>query len=203
MEAPLIYEPWGCRSVCTVDLSTRKVHKLFDWSVVRTNGYYGCLELSPDHKRLLTNPQNGEWGPTADVYVCDQDGTHVRVVWQDPDWPDRNQGTSDRCLVWLVGDRFVWCRDARPGNRVSDMAIVTCRLGETNFQALTPWKGFNYPLAGSPDGKRLLFTTEDTPGGGNLELWTMNLDGTDRRKLVERKFACDRCPAARWVKRPH
>jgi Tol biopolymer transport system component len=83
------------------------------------------------------------------------------------------------------------------------MAIVTCRLGETNFQALTPWKGFNYPLAGSPDGKRLLFTTEDTPGGGNLELWTMNLDGTDRRKLVERKFACDRCPAARWVKRPH
>jgi Tol biopolymer transport system component len=196
----LIYEPPDLRSVWALDLHTRRTRKLFDWRAVTTNGYAGSLELSPDRKHILSNPQKGHWGPTADVFVCDLDGRNVRTVWEDPDWPNWTNGTTDTCLVWLAGDRFAWCRHARLGNRVPDMAIVTCYLGETNFQALTPWIGYNFPLAGSPDGRRILFLTEDVPGGGNLELWTMNVDGTDRRKVLERKFGCDSGITARWVR---
>ncbi|HRZ36679.1 MAG TPA: protein kinase [Candidatus Paceibacterota bacterium] len=182
-------------------IDTRNQRKLFDWASVTPNGFSGSIALSPDRTRLLCNPQNGAWAPTMDVFICDLDGQNVQVVWEDDDRLDRNAGTADESLVWLSTNRVAWCRHARPGNRVPDMAIVACELGQTNLQALTGWHGFNYPLAASPDGRRLLFVTEDTPGGGNLELWTMAADGTDRRQVADHKFSCDLWMTARWVRR--
>ena len=197
----ILYQPLDHLSLWSVSTETRQTRKLFDWTAITPRGHAGVPQVAPDRKRLLSNPQNGRLAPTADVFVFDLDGKKVQVVWEDPEVPgEPESGTADHQLVWLGNDRVAWCRHARSGNRVSDMAIVTCRLGETNFQALTPWKGFNYPLATSPDGRRLLFATEDSPGLGNLELWTMNLDGTERRKLLERKFGTDFGVVARWLK---
>ncbi len=198
----ILYQTADMRALWAIDLDTRKQRKLFDWASITPNGFSGSIALSPDRTRLLCNPQNGAWAPTMDVFTCDLDGQNVQVVWEDDDHGDRNAGTADESLVWLDTNRVAWCRHARPGNRVPDMAIVTCGLGQTNLQALTGWHGFNYPLAASPDGRRLLFVTEDTPGGGNLELWTMTTDGTDRRKVANHKFSCDLWITARWVQRP-
>ncbi len=198
----ILFQPPDMRAVWAIDLDTGKQRKLFDWASVTPNGFSGNLAVSPDRTRLLCNPQNGAWAPTMDVFICDLDGQNVQVVWEDDDRADRNAGTADESLVWLGTNRVAWCRHARPGNRVPDMAIVACELGQTNLQALTGWHGFNYPLAASPDGRRLLFVTEDTPGGGNLELWTMSADGTDRCQVADHKFSCDVWMTARWVQRP-
>ena len=212
-EHTVLYQSPDLVGLWAVDIDSRRTRKLFDWSNIGTNYLVGGGILSPDRKHLLIIPQSLVfnpakqkfvlWAPTMDIFVCDPDGRNVRAVWADVEGIAKpEKATTDHRPIWLGDSRVAWCRHARPGNRVADMAIVTCRLGETNFQALTPWKGYNYPLAGSPDGKRLLFTTEDTPGGGMLELWTMNVDGSDRRKLVNRKFGCDGGLVARWIRRP-
>jgi hypothetical protein len=200
----LIYQPLDHLCLWAVDLETRQSRKLFDWSAITARGHAGESRVSPDRKRLLCNPQNGWRAHTADVFVCDLDGKNARTVWEDAENPDdRDSGTADHHLVWLDNDRVAWCRHARPGNRVPDMAIVTWRVGDTNFQAVTGWKGYNYPLAVSPDGQRLLYVTEDVPGVGQPELWTMNLDGTGKTNLPGllkgRKFGGDFGLSARWV----
>ena len=197
----VLYQPLDHLSLWAVDIETRQTRKLFDWTAITPRGHAGESQISPDRKRLLCNPQNGARAHTSDVFVCDLDGKNVRVVWEDAEDPnDRDSGRADQDLVWLDNERVAWCRHTRPGNRVPDMAIVTCRIGDTNLQALTVWKGYNYPLAVSPDGRRLLFATEDSPGLGNLELWTMNADGTDRRKVLNKKFGTDFGITARWVR---
>ncbi len=134
---------------------------------------------SSDRKLLMVNPQNGELGHRTDVYTCDLEGQNVRAIWEDQEDPDR------------------------PGNRVADMAIVRCTLGDTNLQALTLRRGYNYPVAASPDGNRILFHTEDEPGLGRGELWVMNRDGTERRKMMDRKLDAGFGVTACWFRRSH
>jgi serine/threonine protein kinase len=201
----VIYQPTDHLSLWAVDVETRQARKLFDWSAITPRGHAGEPRASPDRKRLLCNPQNGARAPKADVFICDLDGRNARVVWEDAEDPaNPESGTSDHHLLWLNNDAVAWCRHASPSNRVPDMAIVTCRVGDTNLQALTGWKGYNYPLAVSPDGRRLLYVTEDNPGLGQAELWTMNLDGTGKTNvpglLKGRKFSTDFGIAARWVR---
>ena len=202
----LIYQPLDHLSLWAVNLHTRQSRKLFDWSALTPRGHAGDPRVSPDGRRLLCNPQNGARGPTADVFICDLEGKDVRVVWEDPeDSGDLNSGIADHLSVWLDNDRVAWCRHARPGNRVPDTAMVTSRIGDTHPRALTGWQGYNYPLAVSPDGRRLLYVTEDVPGIGRAELWTMNVDGTGATNLpgllAGRKFGAPFGLSARWVKR--
>jgi hypothetical protein len=209
----VLYQTRDLLSVRTVDIHTLQDKEAFRWDAITTRGCAGSIQLTLDRKRLLVNPQNlvlkrgtGEYvhySPTMDLYACDQNGKNVQVIWEDAgDSEDEKLATTDCHPVWLGTNRVVWCRHAIADNRVQDMAIVTCRLGETNFTALTGWRGYSYPLSGSPDGQRILYVTEDAPGGGNLELWTMKADGTGRQRVLNRKFGCDLQINARWVKRP-
>jgi hypothetical protein len=105
----------------------------------------------------------------------------VRVVWEDKD-----DNTGDTAPVWLPGDRIVWSRPARPGPGVYDWALVTRRLGETNYQALTDWKGCKWLQTVSPDGRRLVFSKHATPESTG-ELWIMDADGRNQRPFSELK----------------
>ena len=44
-----------------------------------------------------------------------------------------------------------------------DSALVACRLGETNYQVLTDWKGGKGLQAVSPDGRQIVFSRQATP----------------------------------------
>jgi serine/threonine protein kinase len=192
-------------SLWSVNINTKQTYKLFDWSALTPRGHSSEPRISPDGRHLLCNPQNGARAHTADVFVCNLDGSNKRVVWEDVENPaDPDSGVADHCLLWLDNERVAWCRHAREGNRVPDMAIVTCRIGDTNLHPLTGWKGYNYPVAVSPDGKRLLYVTEDFPGLGQPELWIMNLDGTGATNLPGvlkgRKFSLGFGVTARWIR---
>jgi serine/threonine protein kinase len=185
-ENHLVYMTTGGRNVHDLNLETGRRQQLFDFQEITPDGFCGELVLSPDRTRFVTNPQNGVKSWTQDVYVCDLHGGNVQVVWKDAD-----NGTEDQRLLWLKGDRLVWCRKARPGTNVTDMAIVTCRLGETNFQALTDWIGRKVPLVGSPDGQRILYVRAASSPERSYEIWIMNVDGTQPRRFLDRTFPPD------------
>jgi Tol biopolymer transport system component len=180
----ILYHHEDLWSVWAIDVRTGARRKCFDWSVITPNGFSGHLELSPDRTRLLSNPQNGAFSPTQDLFICDLDGGKVRSVWEDP-----ANDVEDSNALWLSGDRFVWRRGRQPGHDQRGMAIVTCRLGETNLQALTDWEGLTWPLAASPDGGRVLYLQELRPRGGAMELWMMNVDGSDPHPFLARPLA--------------
>ena len=180
----ILYHAEELRSVCAIHVRTGARRKCFDWSRVTPNGFAGHLGLSPDRSRLLSNPQNGAYSPTQDLFVCDLAGGNVRTVWEDP-----TNDTEDSNALWLAGDRFVWRRGRQPGHDQRGMAIATCRLGDTNYQALTDWEGLKWPVAASPDGQRLLYLQELGPRGGAMELWLMNSDGSHPRRFLSRPLA--------------
>lgn len=183
----IIYHAEDLRNVWSINIKTGQKRQLFNWSAVTPNGFAGHLALSPDHTRVLANPQNDAWSPSQDLFICDLHGQNVVKVWEDP-----GNDIEDNHALWLPGDRFAWCRYAGPGYDLRDMAIVTCRLGETNYQALTDWKGLKWPLAASPDGSQLVFLRERPPRGGGMEIWIMNTEGKEARRFTRKPFSLPR-----------
>lgn len=183
----IIYHAEDLRNVWSINTKTGQRRKLFNWSAVRPNGFAGHLALSPGRTRVLANPQNGAWSPSQDLFICDLHGKHVVTVWEDP-----GEDIEDNRALWLPGDRFVWCRYAKPGPDLREMAIVTCRLGETNYRALTDWEGLKWPLAASPDGSQVVFLKEIAPRGGGMEIWIMNTDGKEARRFTDKTFSLPR-----------
>ncbi len=195
----IIYHADDLRNVWSIKASTGERQKLFNWSAVTPDGFSGHFALSPDRTRLLSNPQNGVWSPTQDLFICDLHGQNVRTVWE-----DAHNDIEDFNALWLPGDRFVWCRSGLPKPDQREMAIVTCRLGDTNYEVLTDWQGLKWPLAASPDGSQILFLKEIPPRGGGMELAIMNADGTQDRKFSDRTFvlvANSSGIGARWFAR--
>jgi Tol biopolymer transport system component len=86
----------------------------------------------------------------------------------------------------LPGDRIVWSHNSAPGPHVFDSALVACRLGETNYQVLTDWKGGKGLQAVSPDGRQIVFSRQATPES-TPELWIMDTDGRNLRRFTELK----------------
>lgn len=194
----LLYQLTDQRAVFSINVTTSSRNKLFDWSAVTTNGYAGNIALSPDRQRIFSNPQNDAWSHSQDLFLCDLHGENVRVVWEDA----KNDDTCDAHPLWLAGDRFVWCRYAKRRADAADSAIVTMRLGDTEYQPLTDWKGMKRPLAASPDGTRILFTKEGVPKKMLLEIWIMNADGTGQRRFLDRPIPIGLGVGARWVSLP-
>jgi Tol biopolymer transport system component len=193
----VIYQPSDQRSVWSVNVTTKEPQKLFDWNALTTNGYAGNIALSPDRQQILSNPQNRASSRTQDLFVCDLHGQNVRVVWE-----DAGNDICDASPLWLLGDRFVWSRYASPSPDAKNSAIVVLRMGETNYHALTDWKGRKHPLAASPDGSRILFAKEGKPAKGLLEIWIMNADGTGQRKFLDRPVSMAKGLGVRWLSRP-
>ena len=96
--------------------------------------------------------------PGADLILFSS--THL-VGEQCPPAPDRSRG-----YVWGLFDYDVFTRE----------------LGTGEIRRLTDTPGYDAEATISADGSRIIFTSTRS---GDLELWTMNADGTDPRQLTD------------------
>jgi hypothetical protein len=189
----ILFEADDLTSVWAVHIPTLKKRKLFDWSAITTNGFSGNPVVSPDRKRILANPQNQAYAPTQDLFISDTNGQHVTVVWE-----DRENNIEDGAQLWLSDNSVIWSRPAQTNTYVADRAIIRKSLDETNYHAITEWKGWKYPLAVSPDRTKILYAMDDFTD--HMEIWVMESDGSNARKFTDLTFARRPGLSAWWVR---
>ncbi len=135
--------------------------------------------------------QAGEYKPSGATsviaFTTDQDQIpHIYTV--NPDGADtrslssENQ-TADGTPCWSPDGSKI----AFTSNRSGDYEIWVMNADGSERQRLTRRSGFDALPSWSPDGSKIVFTGEirDEEGVGNLEIFSVNSDGSDLRQLTD------------------
>ena len=138
--------------------------------------------------RQLTNNTHHDWDPSwspdgtqiafdsdrdgdFEVFVMNADGTNVRQL--------TNNTHHDWVPSWSPdGTRIAFQSDRGRGRQV----FVINADGTNEHQLTEEFSNHGYP-SWSPDGTRIAFQS-DRGHSGNFEIYTMNADGTDRRRIT-------------------
>lgn len=121
---------------------------------------------------------SGLTGSHAELYIARADGSDIRRL--------TNDDASDLYAAWSpTGDRIAWVSTRR-----TYLNIFTMKPDGTDIQQLTfarlenPFPGSGEAAtrpAWSPDGTRIAYTVQV---GGRSQLWVMNANGSDPRRLA-------------------
>jgi TolB protein len=126
-----------------------------------------------DGERLAETVENRG---VKEIYIADYDGQNQRRV--------TTQRSLNITSVWSPDARSIAYASYRRGLP----SIVISHLYEGTLQELTKNSGNNFLPSWSPDGTRLAFmSTMD--GSGNNELYVINRDGTNLRRLTNHPAA--------------
>lgn len=151
--------------------------------------------FSHDGRRLTFQSQRDGYD-CDQQYVMDIDGSHVHRVS-----PGIGRTT---CGWWMKGDKRVLFSSTHGGDPkcppkpdysrgyvwpvYPTYRIYTAKPDGTDLKPLYPkslkpgeQSGYNAESVVSPDGSRIVFTSDR---GGDLDIWTMNSDGTNPRQLT-------------------
>ncbi len=144
------------------------------------------LGYSPDGTRVAYITSSEIFEPyvrTTSLVIADADGTELQVLTDRSDGPTGGLGHWSN-LVWSPrADRlaFSWTTGIGGSTVASELRVLDVSSGEvTTIIAAEP--GVR-PLAYSPEGDRILYTTRDVnrdPTG----LWSISVDGSGRQLLV-------------------
>ncbi len=119
-----------------------------------------------------------------DMWLADSTGKVVRRLFK-PSWSSNYESfryISSSAAFSFDGKMLVF---AAKKSGKDDVLIVDPRNNHTLHHIAVPLSGVTNPSF-SPDGKRLVFTGLD---GGISDLFTINIDGTDLRRLTNDKYA--------------
>jgi Tol biopolymer transport system component len=138
---------------------------------------------SPDGSRIAfvrEVSKDSESSPVETVYLMDADGSNAMHLTEgaNPSWSPQ-------------GDRILFERDTGT-NRLDIFVIDVDGTGETNLTNAPSWDS---SPAWSPDESRIVFASnrhetpdscddEGRPEDCNLEIWVMNVDGSDPVRLT-------------------
>jgi hypothetical protein len=187
---PVAYSPDGSRILFFREVKPYDHSGPMDVFVVRSDGT-GAVRLNPPG---ITSGQEGQsWSP---------DGRHVafvatRGLWSVDDRPsavfvvDADGGTARRITPWSVTLRAAWspdgdwiAYDAESPTASRDVFIVHPDGTErTNITSSDDYYWAWAPVW-SPDSSGLLFV-RFAPDGGDPNLWTVNVDGTDLHQVTD------------------
>ena len=145
--------------------------------------------VSPDGRRIVfTSLKDGD----LDIYTMNVDGSDVRRLTTTPGYdggpwwsPDGTQivyrawHPADSALVTyrsLLAERLV---------RPNRMELWVMNADGSNQRQITQLGGANFGPSWTPDGKRLIFSSNHTqPRSGNFDLYLIALDGTGLERLT-------------------
>ena len=145
--------------------------------------------VSPDGKRIVfTSLKDGD----LDIYTMNVDGTGLRRLTTTPGYdggpwwsPD---GTKIVYRAWhptdsaLVSYRELLAQRLVRPNR---MELWVMNADGSGQRQITQLGGANFGPSWTPDGKRLVFSSNYTrPHSGNFDLYLINLDGTGLEQIT-------------------
>lgn len=145
--------------------------------------------VSPDGKKVaFTSLKDGD----LDIYTMNVDGTDVRRLTTTPGYdggpwwsPD---GTKIAYRAWHPTDSaLVTYRDllAQRLVRPNRMELWVMNADGSGQRQITQLGGANFGPSWTPDGKRLIFSSNYTrPHSGNFDLYLIDLDGTDLEQVT-------------------
>lgn len=137
---------------------------------------------SPDGSRIVFASDNDNPTKKFNIWVISvNDGTLVRLT--------RDANTNHVLPSWSPGAHILFtARSGGWGSQIyvmnnKGLNLVKLADGMTDF----PTPKFLSKAQWTPDGRKIIFLTQDPDpqGGGALELWSMNIDGTDKKLLQE------------------
>ena len=170
---------------------------------------------SPDGTKIAFDSNRA--GVGADIFVMNADGTNVRRLTNHPRYDEAPSWSPDGTKIAFASDRdgdleifvmnadgtnvrqltnnthFDWASSWSPdgtkiaftSSRGSGWQVVVVNADGTNEHQLTLDLSNHGHPSWSPDGTKIAFQSDQ--GHGNFEIYTMNADGTDRRRITNNK----------------
>jgi Tol biopolymer transport system component len=126
---------------------------------------------SPDGQSIAYRHQSGD-DATTDIYLMDADGSHRRNLTGSDRFGDWGPDWSPDGGEWIA-----W--NTASGGFVFDLGLI--RPDGSGRRVIKSGVYVEYP-AWSPDGSRIAFMS---PEGSQYDIFVMNADGTDVRRLTE------------------
>ncbi|MBI5837631.1 MAG: PD40 domain-containing protein [Candidatus Eisenbacteria bacterium] len=144
--------------------------------------------FSADGRRLTLQSTRGDW-PCDQIYTMNVDGSAVRRV-------SNGRGRCTCSFYSPDGERIIYSSTFAGADTCPprpDMSagytwavyptydIYSVRPDGSDLRRLNDVPGYNAEAVYSPDGRKILFTSDRE---GDLELYTMNSDGSDVRRIT-------------------
>jgi len=135
-----------------------------------------CFSWSPDGTKIAYLSFDG--GSTYDLWVMNTDGTGKIKI-------DTIDSAGDSEMAFLLGWDFDWDPDSKTivytKYEGSDTGSIWAMNIETTEKKELAQKAMN--PSWSPDGTKIVYASQES-GQANLDVWVMDTDGNNKRKLA-------------------
>lgn len=176
-----IYESFD---IYVADLEGNIKKKLTD-----TPGYDAEATLSPQGDKIVfTSLRNGD----LDLYTMDIDGSNVKQITNE-------LGYDGGAFFSPDGTKLIF-RASRPKTEEeiktykdllkqglvmpTDMELFICNADGSELRQVTNLGGANWAPYFSPDGKKVIFSSNHVQKGYHFNLWMCNLDGSEVEQIT-------------------
>lgn len=145
--------------------------------------------FSSDGKQLIFQSKRDGRG-CDQIYTMNIDGSNVKMV--------SNGDGRTTCSYFFKGNKRIIYASTHGGAKACppaadmsqgyvwavypDFDLYSAKADGSDIRKLTDTPGYDAEATISPDGKKIIFTSERT---GDLELWSMDIDGSNLKQLTD------------------
>ncbi len=152
-------------------------------------GYDAEATVSPmGDKIVFTSVRNGD----IDLYTMNIDGSDVKQVTHELGYDGGAFFSADGKKLLFRASRPKTEEEIRTYKDLlkqglvmpTDMELFTCNVDGSDMKQITHLGGANWAPYYSPDGKKVIFSSNHVSKGYHFNLWMCNLDGTGAEQIT-------------------